>query len=65
VVGGLVVSQALTLFTIPVTYLYLDHFSHFAAAHLRGEKDQPSRKLHAVEARRSSDRETIVLDNVR
>jgi hydrophobe/amphiphile efflux-1 (HAE1) family protein len=27
VVGGLVVSQALTLFTIPVTYIYMDHLS--------------------------------------
>jgi multidrug efflux pump subunit AcrB len=26
VVGGLIVSQALTLFTIPVTYLYMDRF---------------------------------------
>ena len=27
-VGGLVVSQALTLFTTPVVYLYLDTFSN-------------------------------------
>jgi hypothetical protein len=27
VVGGLVVSQAMTLFTVPVTYLYMDRFS--------------------------------------
>ena len=65
VVGGLIVSQALTLFTTPVTYLYMDRFSHFAAAHLRGKKDQPSRKSPAVEARRSSDSEPIVLENVR
>lgn len=25
--GGLIVSQALTLFTTPVTYLYMDQFS--------------------------------------
>jgi HAE1 family hydrophobic/amphiphilic exporter-1 len=28
-VGGLLVSQALTLFTTPVVYLYLDRFSHW------------------------------------
>jgi hydrophobe/amphiphile efflux-1 (HAE1) family protein len=31
VVGGLIVSQALTLFTIPVTYLYMERFSEWAA----------------------------------
>ncbi|WP_158810217.1 efflux RND transporter permease subunit [Beijerinckia sp. L45] len=31
VVGGLIVSQALTLFTTPVTYLYMDQFSQFLA----------------------------------
>ncbi|ACK52295.1 acriflavin resistance protein [Methylocella silvestris BL2] len=29
VVGGLIVSQALTLFTTPVTYLYMDQFSRW------------------------------------
>jgi HAE1 family hydrophobic/amphiphilic exporter-1 len=28
-VGGLIVSQALTLFTTPVIYLYLDRFSNW------------------------------------
>jgi hydrophobic/amphiphilic exporter-1 (mainly G- bacteria), HAE1 family len=31
-VGGLIVSQALTLFTTPVIYLYLDQFSNMFAA---------------------------------
>jgi hydrophobe/amphiphile efflux-1 (HAE1) family protein len=39
VVGGLIVSQALTLFTTPVTYLYMDRFSSFAARHLRRKRD--------------------------
>ncbi len=31
VVGGLIVSQALTLFTTPVTYLYMERFSEWAS----------------------------------
>ncbi|PSJ60357.1 efflux RND transporter permease subunit [Pseudaminobacter soli (ex Li et al. 2025)] len=34
VVGGLIVSQALTLFTTPVTYLYMEIFSEWASARL-------------------------------
>ena len=30
VVGGLIVSQALTLFTTPVTYLYMERFNEWA-----------------------------------
>jgi multidrug efflux pump subunit AcrB len=36
IVGGLIVSQALTLFTTPVVYLYLDRFSDW----LRGGRGQ-------------------------
>ncbi len=32
IVGGLIVSQVLTLYTTPVTYLYLDRFGHWCAA---------------------------------
>src|SRR6202034_2396678 len=32
VVGGLVVSQVLTLFTVPVTFLYMERFSEWIAA---------------------------------
>jgi hydrophobe/amphiphile efflux-1 (HAE1) family protein len=39
VVGGLILSQALTLFTTPVTYLYMDRFSRFAGRHLRSSRE--------------------------
>jgi HAE1 family hydrophobic/amphiphilic exporter-1 len=44
-VGGLIVSQALTLFTTPVVYLYLDRFSNMFAAWGRStdvEDEQPA-----------------------
>jgi HAE1 family hydrophobic/amphiphilic exporter-1 len=37
-VGGLLVSQALTLFTTPIVYLYLDRFSNFTARLLEKKK---------------------------
>ncbi|QGM45512.1 efflux RND transporter permease subunit [Methylocystis heyeri] len=36
IVGGLIVSQALTLYTTPVIYLYLDQFSNWAGLRWRG-----------------------------
>jgi HAE1 family hydrophobic/amphiphilic exporter-1 len=41
-VGGLVVSQVLTLFTTPVIYIYMDQLSHLNAR-LRGRST-----MHAV-----------------
>jgi HAE1 family hydrophobic/amphiphilic exporter-1 len=37
-VGGLIVSQALTLFTTPVVYLYLDRLSNAFAGWGRSDK---------------------------
>jgi multidrug efflux pump len=34
IVGGLIVSQALTLYTTPVVYLYMDHFKDWIVRHL-------------------------------
>jgi HAE1 family hydrophobic/amphiphilic exporter-1 len=43
-VGGLIVSQALTLFTTPVIYLYLDRFSHW----LSGSKQKARKPAKAA-----------------
>jgi hydrophobe/amphiphile efflux-1 (HAE1) family protein len=54
VVGGLIVSQALTLFTTPVTYLYMDRFSAFAARHLRREPKASSQTSTASQPDRKA-----------
>jgi multidrug efflux pump len=45
IVGGLIVSQALTLYTTPVVYLYLDRFrlrvARWKAAHKRTPQPKP------------------------
>ena len=42
-VGGLIVSQALTLYTTPVIYLYLDQFSRWLSGAARARQaDDPN-----------------------
>jgi HAE1 family hydrophobic/amphiphilic exporter-1 len=50
-VGGLIVSQALTLFTTPVVYLYLDNLSNTISRWSRTKKPddpQPPTKIASV-----------------
>jgi predicted RND superfamily exporter protein len=47
IVGGLIVSQALTLFTTPVIYLYLDRLSRW----LSGSKEAKASKTKINEQR--------------
>jgi HAE1 family hydrophobic/amphiphilic exporter-1 len=50
-VGGLIVSQALTLFTTPVVYLYLDKLSNMFADWGRsgsGDQERPASEQHSV-----------------
>jgi len=47
IVGGLLVSQWLTLYTTPVIYLYLDRLSHWL-----GARRQPKSRLRRVCGRR-------------
>ena len=44
-VGGLIVSQVLTLFTTPVIYIYLDRVSEWLSGH-RGEEETPAVEVH-------------------
>ncbi len=46
-VGGLIVSQMLTLFTTPVVYLYLDRFQHWLSG--ENHQEEPARMLSAAE----------------
>ena len=39
-VGGLLVSQALTLFTTPVVYLYLDRLSNILSRSMQNKKQE-------------------------
>jgi Cu/Ag efflux pump CusA len=44
IVGGLIVSQALTLYTTPVIYLYMDHFKDWVVRHLSGSRGRAVKK---------------------
>jgi multidrug efflux pump len=47
IIGGLIVSQALTLYTTPVVYLYLDRFRLWSAAQFRRYSDRMPRRRQA------------------
>jgi hydrophobe/amphiphile efflux-1 (HAE1) family protein len=49
-VGGLVVSQALTLYTTPVVYLYLDRLQTWLFGERRGPVEDEPEEVHAVAA---------------
>ncbi|MGL4559455.1 MAG: efflux RND transporter permease subunit, partial [Afipia sp.] len=44
-VGGLVVSQALTLFTTPIVYLYLDKLSNLFSQAGRSKRETPPARM--------------------
>ena len=50
-VGGLIVSQALTLFTTPVIYLYLDRLSRWLSGSNKGKPPAPKREEREHEER--------------
>jgi hypothetical protein len=48
-VGGLILSQMLTLFTTPVIYLYLDRFQSWLSGEHPEHEDVPERLQIAAE----------------
>jgi len=48
IVGGLIVSQALTLYTTPVVYLYMDRFKDWVVAHLPWRRKAAAKKEEEV-----------------
>ncbi|MGB8278105.1 MAG: multidrug efflux RND transporter permease subunit [Methylovirgula sp.] len=55
IVGGLLVSQILTLYTVPVIFLYMDRLSNFLNRRRKGEDDaEPVQALPADPAHRAA-----------
>ena len=55
IVGGLVVSQILTLYTTPVIFLYMDRLSNFLTRRRKGKGDtEPAAELAADAAPRAA-----------
>jgi multidrug efflux pump len=50
IVGGLLLSQLLTLFTTPVVYLYLDRLQHWMSGGKARKPPQEPQAMHAVSA---------------
>jgi multidrug efflux pump len=48
IVGGLIVSQALTLYTTPVVYLYMDRFKDWVVEHLPWRRKRAAKKEEEV-----------------
>jgi HAE1 family hydrophobic/amphiphilic exporter-1 len=49
IVGGLLLSQLLTLFTTPVVYLYLDRLQNWLSGDKKSKSREPQ-EMHAVPA---------------
>ena len=49
-VGGLVLSQILTLYTTPVVYLYLDRLQHWLNRRKRAKVTEPHQEVPAIAA---------------
>jgi HAE1 family hydrophobic/amphiphilic exporter-1 len=54
-VGGLIVSQALTLFTTPVVYVYLDKLSNIMSGWGRSKRDDDNRSDKQMLAKQAAE----------
>ena len=51
IIGGLVLSQILTLYTTPVVYLYLDRLRHWSRRRLASRRSQEATSRTAIPRR--------------